>query len=986
MTKRSNVLSLIFIAFLSLIAVFTLTACGKKTEAPATQAPGATTAVVTTTASKPEIRVFYDQNFVFDSESIENISDAINVEIITNGVSQKVDYTVKGYEVSDDGQFVDITIEAYGMEQTIRVPYLELLYPIRPELRPLYNLINEEGVSALSINAKGSTTDANNNKNNLFDLNLLANATSTEDLEFALTNNDNLLVLLDGNSLIIGSYVMEIDREAIMETLMSISDSLLMEDDEDEIVELLSDMDDEEDYDLEELFVSISSILDQIDMLVGSPMLIAFNASITKNENTYSISINSKTLLTVLPLIVNEDQLKENGIDIDKIVDVLDENMDGAIKNGEITFDIELSIKDNGVSLGLTATNEKNNSSFNLLLDASLYSEALELPEAEETEAESMNIEITIPFILQRKETNSTLRVVINSTSMLADEDSDILYATLTDNSGDESTTQLEFVLNNHYAFLDLSGLNEKYQLDESETLTFYQEFILDGENVTFAEYIPTLVKGLLNNNEDDYIDDDDEFDDNDQEIEVDPRFEYGYGAESANGEALMFDLGVTLEEFKDALHVYTFDADDNQIDYLDYTVVDFDGTKSFSGCFEIELAPGYSTNIYVVICDLSNVETKSITPEKALIRLGDSVKDVEDDTLYAVITYTDGSVNWEDNTMGFTVKQIMLPTGELVEATSEYVFNSAGDGMISASYNEKDYLFVYHVYDPNNPIVDSIVCANASIYISKDTTLDEIYDELTVYAVYDNLESDEIFEYEIVDFKIGDRLMKLEYDGFNTYVEVNYTDMEEPSQENSNSFMNSLLSHIRFLEISEEDDNTSIILKVLSAIKEIYNENIEEFQEIYSIEFAETSVEVTVNLNTEDDKDLFSLINYFFGVPTEDGFDDIDEEYIITKIAELREDSMTSTVLMMVERAFGFSVEEIIVDSAMTISVSIEDGFVLSFDLYGDRGEYLTTGLAFNSIEPSANYEISEEMLEASKELSELPNYLMALIFGSLM
>ena len=69
-----------------------------------------------------------------------------------------------------------------------------------------------------------------------------------------------------------------------------------------------------------------------------------------------------------------------------------------------------------------------------------------------------------------------------------------------------------------------------------------------------------------------------------------------------------------------------------------------------------------------------------------------------------------------------------------------------------------------------------------------------------------------------------------------------------------------------------------------------------------------------------------------------------------------------------------------------MTISVSIEDGFVLSFDLYGDRGEYLTTGLAFNSIEPSANYEISEEMLEASKELSELPNYLMALIFGSLM
>ena len=69
-----------------------------------------------------------------------------------------------------------------------------------------------------------------------------------------------------------------------------------------------------------------------------------------------------------------------------------------------------------------------------------------------------------------------------------------------------------------------------------------------------------------------------------------------------------------------------------------------------------------------------------------------------------------------------------------------------------------------------------------------------------------------------------------------------------------------------------------------------------------------------------------------------------------------------------------------------MTISVSIEDGFVLSFDLYGVRGEYLSTGLIVNSVEPSPNYEISEEMLEASKDLSELPNYLMALIFGSLM
>ena len=968
MTKRSNVLSLIFIAFLSLITVFTLTACGKKTDAPANNNPGTTTAVVTTTAGKPEIRVSYDQNFVFDSESIENVNDAINVEIVTNGVSQKVDYTVKGYEVSDDGQFVDITIEAYGMEQTIRVPYLDLLDPIRSELKPLYDLLNEEGNKSLTASVSG-----NNGDEDLFSYNLVANFKASGEIEFAVVDSeDNVIAMFSNNKLTIGTLTMEFDMEAIgafIEELMGESEV------EEDYPALESDFDMEADeFDLTELFTTISSVLDTLDSFVGSPMLSAFNVEIEGSNGSYTIKINSQTLLMLLPMLIDEE---ETDINLDEIIDTIDTLMDGALKSGEFELELSLSIKNTTVKVGIKGNNKVNESTFALDLTATLSNTLATLPTLSEEQAEPKDLEFAFLLSFPGKEFDATLFAFIHTSDMFSELDGEIAHLLLVDNNTSEVLA--DFLLNNDYAYLDMSGLNAKLELnEESETLSFYQAFEIDGEPVSFVEYMLYLIESSE--------DSDDEIDD---EFTEDSRFEYGFGVDSEDGETLLFNIGVTEEEVRNSLYVYYFDENDNEVEYKDYTLPNFDSSKSFVGNLEVKLAEGYVDIIEIVIADLDNAYEKGVSAyyEKLYAEKGSSIEDIEFFELFGYKEYTDGVVSWSEYIDGFKVSQLYTEAGEAIEVSSEYTIDVVGDYIIFATLEGYDqtFLFTLHIYDDENPILEEIICYNSYVFVDSTTTVDDLYNQLLVAAIYDNFDSEIIEDYEIIGFADDARYITIKYNDFQTLVAIERYDSYDEEEFDAFDFK-ALLPYLRFVELDDESEAADVIQNALDAISAIVAEHQEEFDALYTVETSEEGFIFTFNINNTDNTDLFSVINYFLGVPTETGYDDIDEEYVLSLIDDFKENSKYGSYLTIAETVFGFSLSNVVEDSTVTFTLYAEERLLVTFSLGNADSSYMSLGFGMMVIDPVEDIEVTPDMIEAAQGFDVIPAYLLAILFRAMM
>ena len=972
MTKRSNVLSLIFIAFLSLITVFTLTACGK-TKAPQTQGPTETTAVVTTTAGRPEIRVSYDQNFVFDSESIENISDAVKVEIVVNGVSQRVDYTVKGYEVSDDGQFVDITIQAYGMEQTIRVPYLELIDPIRAELKPLYDLLNEEGNKSLTASVSG-----NNGDEDLFSYNLVANFKETGEIEFAVVDSENnVLALLANNMLTIGTLSMELDMEAISAFIIDLMGSY--EDEEEMNISLESDFDMEEDsFDLTEIFTTLSSVLDALDSFVGSPMLSAFNVSIEKENDTYKVKINSQTLLMLLPMLIDEE---ETDINLDEIINTIDTLMDGALKSGEFELELSFSIKDTAVALSVKGNNKVTESTFTLNLNAALSNTLATLPTLSEEQAEPKDLELAILLSFPGKEFDATLFAFIHTSDMFSELDGEIAHLLLVDNN--TSDLLANFVLDNHFAYLDMSGLNAKLELnEESETLSFYQAFEIDGEEVSFVEYMQYLIESSE--------DSDDEMDDegNDTFVE-DSRFKNGYGARFIDNDLAQFNIGITEEELRNSLFVFYFDENDNEVEYKDYTFINFDSSKSFVGDLEIQLAEGYVIDEEIYIVDVDNVRASGLSSslDTIVVPKGITVEDLELFNLCGSMKYTDGNVNWYVEVSGFKATKLLSMTGTETNVDSESVLNEAGDYVLAATYEGYDspFSFLIHVYDPENLVTTGIDCYNTYLYVYDNTTLDDLREQLDVVLIYDNEDRESIEDYEIIGFADDARYITIKYNDFQTRVAIERYDSYDDEESNGFDFK-ALLPYLRFVEFDEESEMSEVIQSALDAICAIVEEHKEEFDALYTVEVSESGIILTFNINNTDDTDLFSVINYFLGVPTETGYVDIDEEYVLSLIDEFKENTEYGSYLSIVETILGFSVSNIVEDSYVTFAIYTEEGVFVTFSLDNSDSSYMSLGFGMMVIDPADDVNVTPDMVEAAQGFDVLPGYLLALLFRAMM
>ena len=80
---------------------------------------------------------------------------------------------------------------------------------------------------------------------------------------------------------------------------------------------------------------------------------------VSKTQNGYVLNIESDKLLSLLTLIKNKDN--EDVFEaINTMVDYLDEELEGALKDGKIVLHVELTINDDGLGILVKLLQELN--------------------------------------------------------------------------------------------------------------------------------------------------------------------------------------------------------------------------------------------------------------------------------------------------------------------------------------------------------------------------------------------------------------------------------------------------------------------------------------------------------------------------------------------------------------------------------------------------------------------------------------------------
>ena len=159
-TKKKSLRVILSLVALMLAALLLLSSCQKE-EQPGddvlSSAEGGGQPAADGETPKETLSVSYDENFVYDPESAADIFNALNVEIVSDGVRRKAAFSIKSSTLSDDGEYIELVIFAEGLEQTVRLPYVSKSTPaIRTELLPLYEALKKEGDRFFGIKLSGS--------------------------------------------------------------------------------------------------------------------------------------------------------------------------------------------------------------------------------------------------------------------------------------------------------------------------------------------------------------------------------------------------------------------------------------------------------------------------------------------------------------------------------------------------------------------------------------------------------------------------------------------------------------------------------------------------------------------------------------------------------------------------------------------------------------------------------------------------------------
>gem|GEM_PF-3169924 len=970
-TTKKNLFIILAVLVLTLAFVAVLSSCGEKPE-ETTEATTESTTESTTAETEKTLNVSFDDGLVCDEGSLANIAQLLDVEVVSNGVSRKVEFTVKSSNVTEDGLYVDIVVVAEGIEQTVRVPYsaTEAL-PIRSEFVPLYDLIHKEG--SKSFRVKLSANAENGDEKQAFDVGAIVNISDDGKAEFALvgTSGDETktVALLKDGVFTLGGTSISIEK------MQSIVSSLLGGigfNAEYDYEEPTSDGESEDDQfvgegaDADTILVMASASLDMIDTIFQNDSVKNIGITFNAEDGEYYLKIDSKKLIALVTLFMSSEDAE---FDINELIDAIDAQSNGAIKNGDITFELTFKSAEDGLSLECKIANTQTNVTFDVALALEISESAYDLPE--KVDFEPKDVMITVPFSLPQKDFYITINAVIHTSDMFTKDGGD--FVTVTVLSGENEVA--EFVLNERYVYLDASALAALFSdTEEAEYTAFYKEFELDGEPATFWDVLPSLILNSLNRPtepDEPYIPDDPDLPDDPDE---DPRFANGYGVNERDGEELVFNIGATEEDLRSRLFVYTFDENDEEVEFTDYTIEDFDGSKSYCGNVRIILNEKYDTYVWVLICDIDNISELGVQVEDSVFELGYDTTTLEE-YIGGNVLYTDGSIFWMSWVGGFTVTSIADESGATIEIPQEgYVFDKAGDYSLTVTRTStgEQYTMSLHVYDPEN-LIPTEVRISDSVYVYPGYTEEDVRNMLDVIIIYDNYQGEYTDDFEIVGgFTYGDETIEVVCGDFSGTVSVIY--MDGPGYEDPTGFdIVNLLKHLRFFDYDETDDLSGVLARVLEGAKVVYERNKDKFEAVYTVEKTENSAKVRVAINSADDNDVLALINLFIGIPTDEGWEDIDEGFILNSIGG----ASGGMLDMVFESITGVSLSDFVSDIYFNYDLTYGDGFSSNVGLgSGEGSDYITMGIAVKSIDAAPQTVLSETEISGAQSFDNFPMF----------
>ena len=490
-------------------------------------------------------------NVAFSGDvSDEDIADGLTVKIVgADGTESEIEFTVKSKTVSDDGTKITIVIEAGGIEKTIVADYVSVPERvISDELLPLYEVLSAEGDKSFTLyfSAVKTVDGETETFSARADLNIL----EEEGVEFDIvnTNDEDEQTVVAYKDLVLFLNGKIIDLNPIIAMIADYLPQPAAEED----TTVIADGEDlpfitDEEFSLEEAFLSISDVFKTLNSMAGSSMFSSLGISIEKENGIYTIEIDSKILVQMLPAfldgMVNANREEDDKIDFDGIFEIIDKLFDGALSDGDYTVTVSLGLDGTDTTVSLSFANNVTEDVYTATAILSVNDELADIviPEPEVTaddpEAEPADLGLDCYFDVCEN-TYVELNAILHTSNFEDITDKDILTVNLfLSLMGMEADSPVIFVLNDKYVYLDITGLysllpaeepantgdgqiGDEPDETEPEQVAFYYAFEIDGEPASFTDVLPELIDKLVsggfdfNDDEEEYeiIDDDENY------------------------------------------------------------------------------------------------------------------------------------------------------------------------------------------------------------------------------------------------------------------------------------------------------------------------------------------------------------------------------------------------------------------------------------------------------------------------------------------
>ena len=891
-----------------------------------------------------ELVVSFDEDEEFTLSSIEDLSELLEVKVVSDGVERVVDFTVKSSTLSEDGKNINVVIVAEGIEKTVQLPYVdEVRALIRKELRPLYDILNKEGEKGVALSLTGRGTGIGE----ISPINAGLNFLADKSVEFALTRGaeepDVIASYKDGYFTLFG---LTLDAEKVLEKLETFGGQLDLPDLQDIAFAGEEDNSGNEDKDEDPVtsaFIAFSNVLDAFDVLSDPSLGGGENIGFVKENGVYRLCLVSKQVMDFLRGLA---QKKATFDALECVFAVLEHKTNEALGTNNIWLDITFEIKETGVEVGLLVRNWLSGARYEFALSASVFDHVVQLPEPAGG-SEPNDLEFTVPVSFPQKgvELNITTNICL-SEIFGEDESKTCATVTVTDKDGD---TIASFVLGQNYAYLDASAMSKLFGEEHPfDNAVFYREFESAGE--PFLSFLDTLLADL-----EDLLDE--EFEDTSH---VDPRFERGYGVSPKEGETLTFDLGATETDLRSRLFAYYLDENGDRVEFSDYRVIGFDASTSYDGDITVEFAPEYVVTLPVLIYDHANVQVGQLTLlGNPWVEKGTTFEQIK--TLVAGEQhYTDGTVSWAEPRAGFSIKSVNYPTLDGV------VFEQVGSYSVVLTYDltGADFWTYVQVYDPEHLKVKYIVCSDVNL--TSLATEEDIRDQLQVFAVYEDGSQVPVSDYYIIAYTPG----------CESFV-VNYVDPNDRGK-TYNRFVrvNHVVDYTDYLRFFYPEPYGNPIDQFPHGFYGAYTLNAALFDQVFSTELSDNGVSLHVTVSGKKDNDLWAILNLFVGIPTEGGFENVDVDTLMDYLAKIKEEDPDMDIAALFKRVVGVELSDFFESLYLDVEVGSDGSMMVSLN-DGEGRDYFVTGLSVRPVEATERTPISEEKINAASGFDKLPEFL---------